>query len=141
MRRLYPEYNVNYISGCMNLRPPQKRSLKILDDILDELDLEKGQDLDRAREIVHDIFPNLVQRHRLISIAHHEGLFRLLSLEYLVQIPDGILTKALAYQQDLQFSLFCQVRQCFYRLCGGFHRLFCVRTAGDAGEDADAGQQ
>ena len=64
MKRLYPEYNVNYISGCMNLRPPQKRSLKILDDILDELDLEKGQDLERAIEIVHDIFPTCINFER-----------------------------------------------------------------------------
>ena len=64
MRRLYPEYNVNYISGCMNLRPPQKRSLKILDDILDELDLEKEQDLGRAIEIVHDIFPTCINFER-----------------------------------------------------------------------------
>ena len=33
MNNIYSEYNVNYISGCMSLRPPQKRSLKILEDI------------------------------------------------------------------------------------------------------------
>ena len=64
MRTLYPEYDVNYISGCMSLRPPQKRSLKILDDILDELDLYKEQDLERAIEIVHDLFPTCTNFER-----------------------------------------------------------------------------
>ncbi len=57
MRKEYPEYTVDYISGCMSLRKPQKRSLKILDDILDEVDLKKGQDLDSAWRAVHDIYP------------------------------------------------------------------------------------
>lgn len=60
----YSEYNVNYISGCMSLRPPQKRSLKILDDILDEIDLDKNQDLERAIEIAHDLFPTCINFER-----------------------------------------------------------------------------
>lgn len=64
MSNIYSEYNVNYISGCMSLRPPQKRSLKILEDILDELDLEKNQDLERALEIVHDLFPTCINFER-----------------------------------------------------------------------------
>lgn len=46
------------------MRPPQKRSLKILEDILDELDLEKNQDLERALEIVHDLFPTCINFER-----------------------------------------------------------------------------
>ncbi len=64
MRTLYHEYDVNYISGCMSLRPPQKRSLKILDDILDELDLSKTQDLERALQTVHDLFPTCTNFER-----------------------------------------------------------------------------
>ena len=64
MNNIYSEYNVNYISGCMSLRPPQKRSLKILEDILDELDLDKNQDLERALEIVHDLFPTCINFER-----------------------------------------------------------------------------
>lgn len=64
MNNIYSEYDVNYISGCMSLRPPQKRSLKILEDILDELDLEKNQDLERALEIVHDLFPTCINFER-----------------------------------------------------------------------------
>ncbi len=57
MRTQYPEYDVNYISGCMSLRKPQKRSLKILDDILDEVELKKDLDLKAALNAVHDIYP------------------------------------------------------------------------------------
>lgn len=64
MNNIYSEYDVNYISGCMSLRPPQKRSLKILEDILDELDLEKNQDLEHALEIVHDLFPTCINFER-----------------------------------------------------------------------------
>lgn len=64
MNNIYSEYNVNYISGCMSLRPPQKRSLKILEDIIDELDLEKNQDLERALEIVHDLFTTCINFER-----------------------------------------------------------------------------
>lgn len=64
MGRLYPEYDVNYISGCMSLRPPQKRSLKILDSILDELELKKEQNLERALETVHDIYPTCINFER-----------------------------------------------------------------------------
>lgn len=57
MRREYSEYSVDYISGCMSLRKPQKRSLKILDDILDEVELKKNIDLNEALHAVHDIYP------------------------------------------------------------------------------------
>ena len=57
MRREYSEYTVDYISGCMSLRKPQKRSLKILTDILDEIELAKDIDLDKALRDVHDMYP------------------------------------------------------------------------------------
>ncbi len=57
MSTQYPEYDVNYISGCMSLRKPQKRSLKILESILDEIDLKKNLDLNEALRTVHDIYP------------------------------------------------------------------------------------
>ncbi len=64
MNKNYSEYSANYISGCMSLRPPQKRSLKILDTILDELDLKKEQDLECALEVVHDLFPTCINFER-----------------------------------------------------------------------------
>lgn len=57
MKTIYPEYDVNYISGCMSLRKPQKRSLKILEDILDEVELKKDIDLNESLRDVHDIYP------------------------------------------------------------------------------------
>lgn len=57
MRTHYPEYDVNYISGCMSLRKPQKRSLKILESILDEVELKKDLNLYEALRAVHDIYP------------------------------------------------------------------------------------
>lgn len=57
MRREYSEYTADYISGCMSLRKPQKRSLKILADILDEIELAKDIDLDKALRDVHDMYP------------------------------------------------------------------------------------
>ena len=57
MRREYSEYTVDYISGCMSLRKPQKRSLKILADILDEIELAKDIDPDKALRDVHDMYP------------------------------------------------------------------------------------
>ena len=64
MNNNYSEYTVNYISGCMSLRPPQKRSLKILEDVLDEIDLVKNQDLTKALETVHDLFPTCINFER-----------------------------------------------------------------------------
>ena len=57
MRREYSEYTVDYISGCMSLRKPQKRSLKILADILDEIELAKDIVLYKALRDVHDVYP------------------------------------------------------------------------------------
>lgn len=54
---LFPEYTVDSIENIMSLRKPQKRSIKILDDILDEIDLSKNIDLEKASEIVYDMFP------------------------------------------------------------------------------------
>lgn len=56
-RKLFPEYTVDYISNIMGLRKPQKRSLKILDSILDELRLGKNIDLEAAKEEVHGQYP------------------------------------------------------------------------------------
>ena len=42
---LYPEYNIEAINNVMSLRKPQKNSLKILDNILDEIDLTIKQSI------------------------------------------------------------------------------------------------
>lgn len=61
---LYLEYTVKYINGCMSLRQPQSRSLKILDTILDEIDLKKNQELKSSLEIVHDLYPTCINFER-----------------------------------------------------------------------------
>ena len=66
----YPEYTVDYISGVMSLRQPQKRSLKILADILDEVELKKDQDLPSALEKVHDLYATCTDfEHDFMSLA------------------------------------------------------------------------
>jgi len=56
-KRLYPEYNINYISNCMSLRTPQKRSLKVLSEILNNVDLVKNPDLEKNLQTVNELFP------------------------------------------------------------------------------------
>ena len=56
-RKLFPEYTIDYISNTMGLRKPQKRSLKILDSILDEIRLGKNIDLESAKEEIHNECP------------------------------------------------------------------------------------
>ena len=66
----YSEYDVNYIGGCMSLRTPQKQSLKILDAILDEVALNKEQDLGKALDTVHGLFPTCTDFERdFISLS------------------------------------------------------------------------
>ncbi len=54
---LFPEYTVDSIGNIMALRKPQKRSIKILNDILDEIELSKTLDLNEATSAIHDIYP------------------------------------------------------------------------------------
>ena len=67
---LYPEYNIEAINNVMSLRKPQKNSLKILDNILDEIDLTKSPDLEEAQEIIHDLYPLFkTHEHSFISLT------------------------------------------------------------------------
>ena len=54
---LLSRYDVNYISGIMSLRKPQKTSLKRLDEILDSMELSKEIDLEKALSEVHSLYP------------------------------------------------------------------------------------
>lgn len=56
-RKLFPEYTLDYISNVMRLRKPQNRSLKILDDILDEIPLSKNTNLQNAIDTIHGTYP------------------------------------------------------------------------------------
>ena len=67
---LYPEYNIEIINNVMSLRKPQKTSLKILDNILDEIDLEKNPNLEETQEIIHDLYPLFkTYEHSFISLT------------------------------------------------------------------------
>ena len=57
MKRPFPQIDVDYISGVMSLRRPQKTSLKRLADILDEVQLSKDMPLDSALDTVNNLYP------------------------------------------------------------------------------------
>lgn len=54
---LFPEFNVDTITNAMGLRKPQKQSVKILDSILNEIQLSKNVDLQSAADSIHDVYP------------------------------------------------------------------------------------
>ena len=56
-KKLFSEYSIDYICNIMGLRKPQKRSLKILDSILDEIKLSKNLDLNSAKDEIHNQYP------------------------------------------------------------------------------------
>ena len=56
-RKLFPEYSIDYISNVMGLRKPQSISLKILDNILDEIPLSKKTNLNEAMKKIHGLYP------------------------------------------------------------------------------------
>lgn len=67
---LFPEYKLETINNTMSLRKPQARSIKILDDILSEIQLSKNIDLDSARETIHDQYPIFKDfEHSFISLT------------------------------------------------------------------------
>lgn len=68
---LFPEYSIDYITNVMGLRKPQKRSLKILADILDEVELSKDNNLTKVRETIHEMYPIFSEfEHEFMSLAY-----------------------------------------------------------------------
>lgn len=57
MRSDFPLYTTDYISGVMSLRKPQKESLKILEEIVNSVQLRKGMNLKAALGAVHAMYP------------------------------------------------------------------------------------
>ncbi len=57
MNNYFPQYTTDYISGVMSLRTPQKDSLKILEKIVNRVDLRKGMNLKAALGAVHAMYP------------------------------------------------------------------------------------
>lgn len=64
------EYSLNHIENIMSLRKPQKQSLKILDSILDEVDLEKNINLVSAMSNISSIYPVFRDfEHKFLSLT------------------------------------------------------------------------
>lgn len=57
MRSDFSQYTTDYISGVMSLRKPQKESLKILEEIVNSVQLRKGINLKAALGAVHAMYP------------------------------------------------------------------------------------
>ncbi len=57
MINYFPQYTTDYISGVMSLRRPQKKSLKILEKIVNSVMLHKGMNLKAALGAVHAMYP------------------------------------------------------------------------------------
>lgn len=69
-RVLIPGYSIDSIENFMSLRKPQKRSLVILDSILNELSFEKGLDLNSAKDSIHDVYPIFTDfEHPFLSLT------------------------------------------------------------------------
>lgn len=67
---LVSEYSLNHIENIMSLRKPQKQSLKILDSILDEVELEKNIDLVSAMRNISSMYPMFKDfEHTFLSLT------------------------------------------------------------------------
>jgi type III restriction enzyme len=54
----------------MSLRKPQKKSIQILDSILDDIDLSKNNDLEKSKESIHEVYPIFKEfEHSFMSLT------------------------------------------------------------------------
>lgn len=60
----FKHYSTDYISGVMSLREPQKRSLEILDDIMENLHIRKGMNLKLALASIREMYPTCTDFER-----------------------------------------------------------------------------
>ena len=91
MKPLFPQFDVEYISGVMSLRKPQKTSLRRLADIVEEVPPCKNPDLVKNKETIHSTRIDsgdlqgrtrlcLQQRQNLLEYFRWQPLRRLLHL-------------------------------------------------------------
>ena len=64
MRADFTLYTPEYISGVMSLRKPQKKSLEILDIIVNSVNLKKGMNLHAALGAVKALYPTCTDFER-----------------------------------------------------------------------------
>lgn len=57
MNNKFPQYTTDYISGVMSLRKPQDSSLKILEEIMTSINVQKGMNLKVALGGVNALYP------------------------------------------------------------------------------------
>jgi len=57
MNNNFSQYDVDYISGVMSLRSPQKKSLEILDNIMQNITVKKGMNKDMAIASIKAMYP------------------------------------------------------------------------------------
>jgi len=50
----FMQYTTDYISGVMSLREPQKKSLKILEDIINDIKLINDRNIEKILGIIHN---------------------------------------------------------------------------------------
>ena len=60
----FPQYTTDYISGVMSLRKPQTESLKILEEILENITLRKGGNIRPALAAVNFLYPTCTDFER-----------------------------------------------------------------------------
>lgn len=61
---MFPQYNPEYISGVMSLRKPQKQSLVVLDDIMNNVNIKKGMNLNAAIGAIRAMYPTCTEFER-----------------------------------------------------------------------------
>ena len=64
MSDYFPQYTTDYISGVMSLRKPQTASLKILEEIINNMTPHKGMNLEKAIDAVHTMYPTCTDFER-----------------------------------------------------------------------------
>ena len=64
MRSDFAQYDPEYISGVMSLRKPQKRSLEILDEICQSIQLRKNGNLRASLGAIHALYPTCTDFER-----------------------------------------------------------------------------
>ncbi|MFR2533965.1 MAG: DEAD/DEAH box helicase [Clostridia bacterium] len=53
----FMEYTTDYISGVMSLRNPQEKSLKILEEVINDTDLVNNRNIEKILNIIHSKYP------------------------------------------------------------------------------------
>lgn len=67
---LHPEYTVEAISNCMSLREPQKQSIKILENILNKIELSKTGDIHQQESDIRELNPYFSSfEHEFMSLT------------------------------------------------------------------------